>query len=366
MWHERGFWNTQSGTFNQHRAQFHTFNFGKHLVGGSANGTLYQMSISLLDDFGNVIRRVRRAPHISMEQEWTFHQQLQVDIETGMTPQPNFPDAPPLLQSDNFNRVNNAFSLGANWTNTVGSFGIFSNGATVTNTINVLNAAIAFWSASVFSPDQISQVTVSVISTNTTRTAGPAVRCSAGNCYGFFIDPIGGTYSLYKIIGGVTLTVLSTGAATSVNGDVLELDAVGDLLTAKKNGVTVATANDTDLPLGSSGLAGFGIIGGFNPILDNWSGGDANQIQTFHGPQANLRRSDDGGHTWSNLYSVDCGTAGNYRTRAIWRRLGRSRDRVYELSVSDPVPWRVVDAYLLATPGYTPQERLTKQMTKIS
>lgn len=63
-------------------------------------------------------------------------------------------------------------------------------------------------------------------------------------------------------------------------------------------------------------------------------------------PQAMLRWSNDRGSTWSEEYVVVCGFAGQFRTRAIWRRLGRSRYRVYELSVTDKIQWVLVDAYL--------------------
>lgn len=63
-------------------------------------------------------------------------------------------------------------------------------------------------------------------------------------------------------------------------------------------------------------------------------------------PQAVLRWSNDRGSTWSNDHFADLGLAGGYVTRAIWRRLGRSRYRVYELTFSDPVPVAIVDAYL--------------------
>jgi hypothetical protein len=66
-------------------------------------------------------------------------------------------------------------------------------------------------------------------------------------------------------------------------------------------------------------------------------------------PQAMLRWSDNRGSTWSNEHIASLGFAGEYNTRVIWRRLGRSRYRVYELSVSDPVPIAIVDAYLKAS-----------------
>ena len=83
-------------------------------------------------------------------------------------------------------------------------------------------------------------------------------------------------------------------------------------------------------------------------------------------PQVMLRWSDDGGHTWSNEYAVGAGMAGNFRRRVEWRRLGRSRDRVYEISVTDPIPWRVVDAYLFTTPSNQPVQRYAAQLAKVA
>lgn len=63
-------------------------------------------------------------------------------------------------------------------------------------------------------------------------------------------------------------------------------------------------------------------------------------------PQAMLRWSNNGGSTWGNQHIAGCGLAGEYNTRVIWRRLGRGRKRVFELTVSDPIPWAITDAYL--------------------
>lgn len=65
-------------------------------------------------------------------------------------------------------------------------------------------------------------------------------------------------------------------------------------------------------------------------------------------PQAMLRWSDDGGKTWSNTHTKTIGAIGNYRARVKFDRLGVSRDRVYELSVSDPIKRVVVGANLEA------------------
>jgi hypothetical protein len=70
-------------------------------------------------------------------------------------------------------------------------------------------------------------------------------------------------------------------------------------------------------------------------------------------PEAMLRWSDDGGHTWSNEHWKQMGAIGQYGYRTIWRRLGMTlklRDRVYEVSGTDPVKISVMGAELLVSP----------------
>jgi len=70
-------------------------------------------------------------------------------------------------------------------------------------------------------------------------------------------------------------------------------------------------------------------------------------------PQVMLRWSDDAGHTWSNEHWNSMGKLGAYGTRTIWRRLGMTekiRDRVYEVSGTDPVKIAIMGAELFVTP----------------
>jgi hypothetical protein len=72
-----------------------------------------------------------------------------------------------------------------------------------------------------------------------------------------------------------------------------------------------------------------------------------------YNPQAMLRWSDDGGHTWSNEHWSSMGRIGVYKTRTFWRRLGMTmklRDRVYELSGTDPVKIAIVGAHIAIDP----------------
>tara|TARA_R110000868_G_scaffold51435_1_gene163083 strand:- start:1840 stop:3288 length:1449 start_codon:yes stop_codon:yes gene_type:complete len=70
-------------------------------------------------------------------------------------------------------------------------------------------------------------------------------------------------------------------------------------------------------------------------------------------PEIMLRWSDDGGHTWSNEHLSKMGKIGEYYRRVFWRRLGMTlklRDRVYEVSMTDPVKTAIVGAELLISP----------------
>lgn len=68
-------------------------------------------------------------------------------------------------------------------------------------------------------------------------------------------------------------------------------------------------------------------------------------------PQFILRWSNDGGSTFGNDHLVNIGKVGKYKNRAIKRRLGYARDRVYEVEVTDPVYRAIVSAELNAEPG---------------
>jgi hypothetical protein len=69
-------------------------------------------------------------------------------------------------------------------------------------------------------------------------------------------------------------------------------------------------------------------------------------------PLVSLRWSDDGGHTWSSYHTKSMGRIGEFGPRVLWRRLGMTqklRDRVYEVSGTDPVKIAIMGAELIAS-----------------
>ena len=63
-------------------------------------------------------------------------------------------------------------------------------------------------------------------------------------------------------------------------------------------------------------------------------------------PQVMWSTSDDGGKTYGNERMVSAGKIGEYQRRVRMWRMGTPRDRVNKMVLSDPIPWRLIDAFI--------------------
>ncbi|MNL02506.1 hypothetical protein D3C87_1230160 [compost metagenome] len=62
-------------------------------------------------------------------------------------------------------------------------------------------------------------------------------------------------------------------------------------------------------------------------------------------PKLMLQYSKDGGHTWSEEVWRDIGAMGQFKCRSLFLRLGRGRDWVFRLRVTDPVKCVFIGAW---------------------
>lgn len=85
--------------------------------------------------------------------------------------------------------------------------------------------------------------------------------------------------------------------------------------------------------------------------LDIEAGVGLDGTQQGTDPQAVLRWSDDSGHTWSNEKWASIGKIGQTKKRVQWQRLGSSRSRVFEVTVTDPVKVVILGAEINYMPG---------------
>jgi hypothetical protein len=63
-------------------------------------------------------------------------------------------------------------------------------------------------------------------------------------------------------------------------------------------------------------------------------------------PLATLEVSDDGGETFRTLPTKSLGLRGKYQSRVCWEKLGSSKQRVYRVTITDPIPVMTVDTVL--------------------
>lgn len=181
--------------------------------------------------------------------------------------------------SDDFNRAD-AATLGANWTNSVGSgFGIVSNRASSkTNNSSVAVYSGASWTVST---DQYAEA--QIITKASGNDAGIACRGSTSSetFYIFEINDndaavaLGSSMrcGLYKAVAGAYTLLGSTSSFVVSTTDVLRIEAQGTNVTAKLNGVTkFGPTSDSAIASGKPGLSGFSTVGG--EVFDNFAAGD--------------------------------------------------------------------------------------------
>ena len=134
---------------------------------------------------------------------------------------------------------------------------------------------------------------------------------------------------------------------TAEDGDILIAEYVQNEITAETGEVLTTEAGDGFEPLADAAAYPVPFV---PPMMLSTIGYPA---APGYDPQVMLRWSDDGGHTYSNEHWVSIGKIGEYYRRAIWRRLGMTmklRDRVYEVSATDPVKIAIMGAELMISP----------------
>lgn len=83
LWHERGYYNTATGLFEQHKGCCHIFFDQKHLIGDWISNKVYEMSLDIYEDADAPLRRLRRAPYVWQENALIPHNKLEMILEVG-------------------------------------------------------------------------------------------------------------------------------------------------------------------------------------------------------------------------------------------------------------------------------------------
>lgn len=68
-------------------------------------------------------------------------------------------------------------------------------------------------------------------------------------------------------------------------------------------------------------------------------------------PGVSLRYSNDSGYTWSSSMTRNLGLTGEYGKRLIWGPLGSAHEWLFEITITDPVNFSIIDAQMIASLG---------------
>lgn len=184
--------------------------------------------------------------------------------------------------NDEFNRAD-SIDLGSNWDSGYDSFPSCAISGNVAQVQAQSDVCIETWNANTFTNNQWAQVTLVTFApagTDIGRIALSLHATGPGPTRTMYVvkarhgDPTAST-NMFKIVADVQTTLATENSITWVSGDILYFEISGTTLTAKRNGVTVFTATDSDL---ASGRIGLEIDEGGSDLTltqaDSFSGGD--------------------------------------------------------------------------------------------
>lgn len=153
------------------------------------------------------------------------------------------------------------------WTVQAGAFHIESNSLAIDNPSGT-DFQRAYWNDNTFGDDQYAKAVFTTVSNNTYMGVAIRMATGAATYYAFYART--DEWYFFKSIAG-SITVLANNTTLFVNGDSIELRAVGDQITAYRNGVLVFNVTDADIASGRAGVAGYDLQNGLSrSTLTSW------------------------------------------------------------------------------------------------
>jgi len=347
LWSERASWHPEQRQFTTWRPRYYARAFNQHRILDASGAHLYRMGVDLTGDVdGLEIRRLRRAPAIVKENKLIFYRSFELDLEPGL----GSAEAGGVTdEAVDWTGLDNATDDGA---------GTLTKAADNTDpagaySVQVINAGPASISTTIGKAYVDTGEAPSALRFFGLTTAPSSVGSGhdtwdyAWLDFGFMLQYTGeGVGGLQVSEGGNTL--LDPAVDTAQN-DVLRIDvSSGGVVTYYQNDVLVYTsATAATFPLyvvgDMPGRAASGYIS-----LDDCTIQVTEDPPPEYDPHVMLRVSNDGGKTWITEQMRSAGRQGEWLKRVRWTQLGAATRRVFEVSVSDPIPWRLMGAYLEA------------------
>jgi hypothetical protein len=284
-WTERLTWISEDSRFVEWRPQWHAMAFGEHRMLDRETGAVYVMSNAISTDVdGRPIRRVRRAPCLFSENQPIFFSSFELLLDPGLGLK--FPPGGGIIIQTGVNDV----------------IDVTAGGGALSFVVRVPPGLY-------YTPRQLCLAIVTVCEADTGIT-GWVCTFGIGETSGSRLS------ARFTLGNTTTLFLITVDFGTGPN---------------------VAISIGPTLGFAAADFAGVETASG-PPLFG--SDGAVNGVD----PQVMLRMSNDGGKTWGTEMMRSTGKIGEYGKRVRWDRLGRARRRVFEISTSDPVPYRITGA----------------------
>ena len=222
-------------------------------------------------------------------------------------------------------------------------------------------SAVSYIAKSIF--NLATQVITNITGTSSIQSLGNGIyRCSVSGTEGItgtnYIgiglynnnnnqDNYSGNGGSYIGIWGCQIQENSTKTPYILTQGIIESDYVTTTL-------STGTVLFNQPPQSGAILSWTGSVNGISPepvdfmATFNYMEAAPNYIYLGTNPMISLSYSDDGGHSFSPERAISCGKLGQYKTRAIWRKLGQSRDRVFKISCVEPIKLTLLSAEIWA------------------
>lgn len=386
LWHQRGWWD---GTgLNRVRGAFCGFVFDQFIAGDWESGLLYYQSTGNYDDNGAPIYHERAAPHVSgpmlglanpsgtstnspFQNNQTFYHRFILDMEAGdgsggvlsngftmswvgqttVVVKHNLGTENICVQIfDGARLVSEAETVTINDPNTC----TLTFGTAFTGSVMVITgtpSAMAGQPGAMYTESFTNTTSVNVVHSLNSTTI--IVECF--NAAGLLVEPESVTTqsvnnvlvtfpaafsgTIIVIVGSYTASWLGQTDVIATHNlgttaVVVQCYSVGGLQVYPES-LQVTGINTVELKFASA----------FNGYVVVWASSNAAL------PFIILDWSDDGGHNFGVPHTTTTGLPGAFTTRVIWRRLGKSRDRVFRVRYlcSGKTAW--INAYLESTAG---------------
>ena len=384
-WHQRTWYNEDTERVHRHRASCHVLHAGKNYVGDRETGKIYQLDPDTYTDNGGKIQRVRTCPPTAELEKNLFFSDFQLDLEKGV-------GTVAFTRTLAASALDATFSSDTTTTDWTGSSlltlvdGTWGSDLRITpiDSTNALtyygrdssttNPVIGHaWLSPVTAVSNAwMDVNVNARITDSTDIVSNALwidtrrNLATSAYYECRLDytNVSGdgttTASIVKWnnLGGGGFAA-STMASVRIDPDYSSFFDVSVTVkgTSGDNQLTMV-ADGTRLPWIDKGT-GADAQGNIRVGLDaktDTTGVLCTAIRSidattyysteYREPQAMLRWSEDGGMTWGPERWQGFGRIGEYHKTCRWRRLGAGKNRVFRLTISDPVRSAIIASHV--------------------